>query len=275
MKFVERAFGSPKRELPKEETEKRKNPLSSAEEEILEMREKASSKDIIGGCSSRPVFVEFKDDGAGIFKLSSREEKLEHVGNYKKERAAYLADRFLGFGLVPPTVIREIDGEIGSVQEFVPDAKTAAEAYLTPAEGKEPTLTKEQKQSLKSELFKLWFFDYLLYNRDRHGGNLLVKENKIYAIDNGWTFRKNDFYWPFCRFFDTPIPQEVKDAFERFYSWKEGKEILRDLLLELLDKDEVDCFFKRVEVVERFVRQGTIPENAQSALKFDPGIIEK
>lgn len=273
MKFIERAFGSPKRELPKEETEKRKNPLSSTEEEILERREKVSSKDIKVGIS-RPIFVEFKDDGAGIFKLNSR-EKIGHEGSYKKERAAYLADRFLGFGLVPPTVIREIDGEIGSVQEFVPDAKTAAEAYLTPAEGQEPTLTKEQKQSLKSELFKLWFFDYLLYNGDRHGGNLLVKDNKIYAIDNGWTFKKSNFYWPFCRFFDTPIPQEVKDAFERFYSWTEGKEILRDLLSELLDKDEVDCFFKRVEVVEQFVRQGTIPEEARDALKFDPEITEK
>lgn len=298
MRFFEKIFGEqgrgaerPREELRKppaeeskreEKLEKRANPLITPEEAILEKREKTSSKDIKEGIS-KPIFVQFQDDGAGIFKSSAREKEWEYIGNYKKERAAYLVDRFLGFGLVPPTVLREVDGEMGSVQEFIPDAKTAAEAYLeTPFTAEEiqaltgqeqkQKLTKEQKQSLKTQLFQLWLFDYLIYNRDRHGGNLLVKENKIYAIDHGFTFKKNDFYYPFCRFFDTPIPKEVKDAFERFYSWKEGKEILRDLLSELLSKDEVDCFFKRVEVVAEFTRQGMIPGEALAALKFNPEI---
>src|SRR3989304_10417848 len=261
MKFVERVFGSPKRELPKEETEKRKNPLSSAEEEILEMREKASSKDIIGGCSSRPVFVEFKDDGAGIFKLSSREEKLEHVGNYKKERAAYLADRFLGFGLVPPTVIREIEGEIGSVQEFVPDAKTAAETL------------EHEKQAVASEMFKVWILDYLIFNTDRHGYNWLIRNQKIHAIDNGMSFgvRPGSEDEPFDHYFahfNAPFPQEMKDMFEKFLSWEQGKEILRDLLLELLNKKETDAFFRRVEIVNEFLAQGKIPYAARNGLTF-------
>lgn len=76
------------------------------EEEILETRERSSSKPLQGG-ANKNLFIELKDDGAGVFKPKSGEAEnlkqgLEQGTYYKRERAAYLVDRFLGFGLTPP-----------------------------------------------------------------------------------------------------------------------------------------------------------------------------
>lgn len=65
--------------------------VKSPKEDILTSREKISSKKIGQGITDSS-FVEFKDDGKGVFKTE----------DYQNERCAYLIDRFLGFNLTPP-----------------------------------------------------------------------------------------------------------------------------------------------------------------------------
>jgi hypothetical protein len=49
---------------------------------------------------------------------SDRTGRLKGYRHYKHEYAAYLLDRNLGLGFVPITVLREVDGRIGTLQEW-------------------------------------------------------------------------------------------------------------------------------------------------------------
>lgn len=260
MKFFENIFGKNKKEpevKPSENiVEKRKSPLTTPEEEVLEKRETSKKGKMLKEGVNKIHFIEFRGDGSGVFKPASGEraelrDQVEKGTYYKRERAAYLVSRFLDLDLVPPTVIREIDSEIGSVQQFIPDAKVAWE------------ISEEEKRDdrLRIQLMKLWLFDYIITNSDRHGGNLLFKKGKIYAIDNGLSFGGGCACYFREDYFDVPIPKEIIDKFEKFVSWKEGKEILRDLLDELLKENEADACLKRIEWIAELIHNGDIPRS--------------
>lgn len=233
------------------------------EEEILETREGNSSKSL-GGGTNKVVFVEFKDDGAGVFKPKSGEtlkaEGIERGTFYKRERAAYLVDRFFGFGLVPPTVIREIDGDIGSVQQFIPTPHLFI--YDIPF---------EERGKLREDLTALWFFDYIIWNSDRHAGNFLIKADKVYAIDNGCAFAKwedKSYFYPYAVFYNEPIAQSVIEKINKFLSWEEGVKILRSLLEELLLADEVASCVARIKNLGKLLNNG--PISSSKDLAFNP-----
>lgn len=253
------ALDLPKEGLLKQESsskkERKKSPFATPEEAILETREKRDSKPLWGGCN-QSLFVNLKDDGAGVFKPKNGECKhlREHVlalSYYKRERAAYLVSRFLGFDFVPTTTIRELDGEEGSIQEFIEDAQSGFEA------------DRPFDDAVIQELFKMWIFDYIIYNSDRHGGNFLVKGNWVYAIDNGLAFGADSPKF-FEVFFDQPIPEELIGKIKKFISWEEGRDILKDLLLELLSPDEVEACFKRIEKISQLVGVDNIISSADS-----------
>ena len=83
------------------------------------------------------------------------------------EIAAYKIDEKLGTKLVPMTVEREINGVKGSLQVFV--------------EATDNVVVKPRPESFS-------FFDTLINNPDRHGGNYLTREGRPIAIDNGIAF---------------------------------------------------------------------------------------
>ena len=250
------------------ERERRRSPFETAEEGILESYEKKESRPLEGG-TNKVVFVQLRDDGSGVFKPKNgeREDPRLHIqaGTYfKRERAAYLVSQFLGFDLVPPTVIREIDGEIGSMQQFISDFKT----------GREVSPYKLVDDVLRKSFLKLWIFDYIIYNSDRNGGGFLVNDSggeKMYAIDNAMSFCNDNprHYEEFEEYWNLPIPPEVAEGIEKFLSWKEGREICEDLLRELLGPDEVEACMRRIEKVVRIIRKhGMIPRSSSWELTF-------
>lgn len=221
---------------------------ATPEEEIMEKRDKTNQR-VLGGGINQTYFVEFKDDGSGVFKPKEGEVGVKK-NFYKKERAAYLVSRFLGLNLVPPTIIRKIDGKIGSVQQFIPDAENA---YLN-------------KDSLnQDQLFALWIFDYIIQNTDRHPGNLLIKEDKIYAIDHGYSMDKDDrgFYSLFKAFYDTPAPKELVGLLNDFLSDKTRPSILKELLSELLSNKEVEACMDRIKWVGQLLAKNNSIKNGE------------
>jgi len=234
-------------ELFRRETDKEKE---------LKERKKDYSRDL-GGYGG-VFFVKLKDDGEGIFKPKNKEReflgrRVEPGTYYKRERAAYLVDRFLGFNLVPPTVIREIDGEIGSFQEFIPEAKMWHEIRQKDRD----------KESLKTEMFKLWIFDFIIWNSDRHESNFLLDKNgkKAYAIDNGLSFTADPLIlWK--NFDGEPVPIEIQEKIKQFSSPEDKKSILKDLLKELLPEEEVTACFKRIEKIAKLIeKEGLINDD--------------
>ncbi|MBC7371097.1 MAG: hypothetical protein H7326_06000, partial [Bdellovibrionaceae bacterium] len=124
---------------------------------------KVYSSAVIGEMNTavnNPELVTFEDGLQGVWK------RKEGIGSGNSEIAAYLVDSKIKSNLVPITVPYKKDGVDGTIQLFV----SAEEAKL-----------KDFPSELK-------FIDYLLENGDRHGGNYLISNGRLVAIDNGISF---------------------------------------------------------------------------------------
>ena len=176
------------------------------EKELLEGEVEEDNIEMLGvkGNCNKISFVRLKNGRAGIFKPKEGEKsclknEVKTGTFFKRERAAYLVDRFLGFNLVPPTVIRKIKGKIGSFQQLVLDVNIwvnglTIEILALPSWYGKP-------------LLKLWILDYLIWNSDRHTNNFLVDgENKFWAIDDGFTFGQDS-----SRFLYIPDDETISD----------------------------------------------------------------
>lgn len=90
-----------------------------------------------------------------------------------RESIASTIDDLLGWGLVPKTTVRIIDGHVGSAQEW--------------ARGKVGWDADDSKVP-RMEWMRMAAFDVIIGNRDRHPGNYLVKtDGKLVAIDHGYS----------------------------------------------------------------------------------------
>ena len=96
-----------------------------------------------------------------------------------REAAAYELDEALGLGVVPPTIVREIDGKRGMVQQFVE------------TEG----LGLGDSGIDQDSVYGLAVLDIATGNTDRHSGNVLIdKDRKVVAIDQGLSFPDDTEY---------------------------------------------------------------------------------
>jgi len=176
-------------------------------------------------------------------KIPESDHKL-----YRRERAAYLISQAIGLDLVPTTIIREIEGEIGSVQEYIAEA---AALYEVGTNG------------LEEQLYVLAIFDYLIWNKDRSGVNALVKDGKIFAIDNGLSIdqwpggnMKHNLY-AFVTSFRGSIPPQLIDGLSTFDNDNQAQEELRNTLIELeFPTSTINALFARIKRVTQKMTQG-------------------
>ena len=97
----------------------------------------------------------------------------------QREVAAYLISEIGGFGVVPPTVMREGPFGSGMVQQWIDidEGIDLAEFY----------------RSDNNQLRMIALFDAVVNNTDRKIGHLLpVNESKVFGCDHGVTFHEDD-----------------------------------------------------------------------------------
>lgn len=226
-----------------------------------------AERENLGGGANFSEFIVLKDDGAGVWKPKdgeNRELVRNHAnGNlYVRERAAYLVDLFLGFNLVPPTVIREIGGHIGSLQKFVPDTLSGYQA-----EWRMP----ERREYLKAQFQVMRLFDFIISNSDRNGGNYLVTEGgKVVAIDHGISFPQIpcELSW---QVIDYQFPEDVVSKIKDLAGSKSKLSILRALLVELLGKKRTDACLARLMELANIFKDNKISARAARALNYKIG----
>jgi hypothetical protein len=236
----------------------------------LQEGKKKSSKNLGGGVN-KSLFVEFTNGERGVFKPLSGEDEnvrdqIETGTLYKRERAAYLVDRFFDFNIVPPTVIKKIDDDIGSVQNFIPDTLPYYEVS--------GVMIGKKRDIFYDKLKILWIFDILIHNSDRHQGNVLCsaveKKILIHAIDNGCSFSKDAYSFRCGEFFNQKLPHALITKIKKFIENPFRQGILKGLLLELLSENEVNAFFARVEKIGRMLieKGGITEEEKETAISF-------
>ena len=158
---------------------------------------------------------------------------------YKREEAAYLFSEALGWGLVPPTIVREGPLGEGSFQLFVE------------AEFEQHWFTMREDPRHRERLQKICVFDFVANNADRKSGHcLLGPDNLIYAIDNGLCFhtelKLRTVIWDYA---GEPIPGRVLEDLKRFVDTG-----LPEPLAELLDADEQQALRVRAKALADYAR---------------------
>ncbi len=109
---------------------------------------------------------------------------------YPRECAAYMISEHFDLDIVPPTVIRNINGQIGSLQLFLDHNywQDYSQAF------------EQRKDEIRGndDWQKIAVFDWILANCERHGHNMMVRttgdENELAAIDHGIILRSNHYF---------------------------------------------------------------------------------
>jgi uncharacterized repeat protein (TIGR03843 family) len=194
--------------------------------------------------SNVTLLAEVERDGAcvrAIYKPGRGERPLWDFPPclYKREEAAYLFSEALGWGLVPPTIVREGPLGEGSFQLFVE------------AEFEQHWFTMREDPVHRERLQKICVFDFVANNADRKSGHcLLGPDNLIYAIDNGLTFhtelKLRTVIWDYA---GETIPKSMVEDLKSFV--KDG---LRSPLAEILASDEQQALLVRAQALADYAR---------------------
>lgn len=156
-----------------------------------------------------------------------REKAATFRDSWKHEIAAYQLDQLLGLRLVPPTVERKISGKRGSLQAWADRPLTRFGQGPPPAD---PSLAETYLHAQR-------FFDYLIFNTDRHARNVVFGNDwRPVAIDQSISFHPfKRPYRPLYRF-----PRGPAEALERL-----DPRVIQERLGRYLEKDEIEGLLER------------------------------
>ncbi|MEU1126805.1 SCO1664 family protein [Streptomyces sp. NPDC005899] len=197
----------------------------------------------------------------------------------QREVAAYEISEATGWGLVPPTVLRDGPYGRGMCQLWI-EAEEAAEAadaegpgaavpglppLLALVEDEEPgegwkavgfADVGEGRTALlvhadDPRLRRLAILDAVINNGDRKGGHLLpAPGGRLYGIDHGVTFNADDklrtLLWGWA---GEPLPEEAVPVLARLAVDLEPGRPLATRLAELITRAELDALRERVEAL--------------------------
>ncbi|MFF1925299.1 SCO1664 family protein [Streptomyces sp. NPDC058221] len=182
----------------------------------------------------------------------------------QREVAAYEVSEATGWGLVPPTVLR--DGPYGQgmcqlwieaapqdedgagllalVEDEEPGEGWKAVALAEVGEGKTALLVHADDSRLR----RLAVLDAVINNGDRKGGHLLpAPDGRLYGIDHGVTFNADDklrtLLWGWA---GEPLPAEAVEVLDRLAGELEPGAGLVTRLGELITAAEIEALRARV-----------------------------
>ncbi|MFW3386134.1 UNVERIFIED_CONTAM: SCO1664 family protein [Kocuria sp. CPCC 205274] len=180
----------------------------------------------------------------GIYKPLEGERPLLDFrpGLHRRERAAYVLSEFLGWGIVPPTVLRQ-DGPFGtgSLQRFV--EHDPRQHYFT---------LYDAAPDSHDALRRIALFDLVANNADRKGGHVLRgADGRIWGIDHGLcfaaAFKLRTVVWDFS---GEPVPEDLLQDIAPLADDVPAE------LAELLDAAEVAALRRRVR---RLLDEAVLP----------------
>jgi hypothetical protein len=173
----------------------------ASDAEVLEFLRTArvTSRETLPRGATKPEKVTLEKDGVrahAIFRsyrrtqqravdaISGRPLYDDFTDSAVSEAAAYELACMLGLPFIPPTVRRTIDNREGTLQLWIENAMTASEHV---ERGDRPPNADWWRGVLQT----LAIFDNLVFNTDRHTGNLLIDDDwKVWFIDHTRTFQR-------------------------------------------------------------------------------------
>jgi uncharacterized repeat protein (TIGR03843 family) len=204
--------------------------------------------------------VEYKGERAhAVYKPVGGERPLWDFPDgtlAQRELAAYLVSEATGWGLVPPTVLRDGPYGEGMCQLWIEGGK-ADDELLALVDGEDPgdgwkavclAEVGDRRTALlvhadDMRLRRLAVLDAVINNADRKGGHLLpAPDGRLYAIDHGVTFNTENklrtLLWGWA---GEPLPQEAVEVLTRLTAHD-----LAVRLADLITPVEITAFHDRV-----------------------------
>ena len=182
--------------------------------------------------------VEYQDIAVqAVYKPTRGERPLwdfPRASLARREVAAYLVSKALGWDLVPPTVYRKLAPiGPGSLQLFVEHDPEYHYFNFQAAD--------------RQRLRPVVLFDLLINNADRKGSHVLIdREGHMWLIDHGVCFHREDklrtVIWDFA---GEPIPQEYCAALDRLYQVLNSESELVSQLQAVLNQEEIKALAAR------------------------------
>ncbi|HSR50040.1 MAG TPA: hypothetical protein VLV83_04380 [Acidobacteriota bacterium] len=162
------------------------------------------------------------------------------------EVAAFRLSRMLGLKLVPPTVIREIEGHRGTLQAWVEHATMERDRRQNGIEPPDEWLWTAQMLTMN-------LFDNLVANIDRHQGNLLIDPDwNIWLIDHTQSFRR-------FKYLHAPdkVPYVDREVWEKLQEL--DKKNIESSFSDVLRPPEIKALSKRrdelVKQIKKLIQQ--------------------
>jgi hypothetical protein len=177
------------------------------------------------------------DQALGVYKPQRGEMPLWDFPEgtlCRREVAAYVVARALGWPNVPPTILRDGPEGLGSVQTFV--TFDPEEHYFT------------LQERFVEDFRAVAAFDLVVNNADRKGGHCLLGEDgRIWLIDHGVCFsaepKLRTVIWEYM---DEPIPPSLLAGIERLGIALDESGPERDELGALLNEEELVALRRRI-----------------------------
>lgn len=154
---------------------------------------------------------------------------------YRREMAAFVVSRALGWPQIPPTVIRDGPYGVGSLQLFI-------------APGDRSSFFRFQGLH-RDELRQITLFDHLVNNADRKPSHFIkAHDGRVWAIDHGLTFHEDwklrTVVFDFC---EEPVPEGLIADLAALRETPARLDTLRSELGELISRREIEVFLRRVD----------------------------
>lgn len=178
--------------------------------------------------------------GYGVYKPEKGEAPLWDFppGLYRRECAAYELARLLDWPLVPPTLAREGEAGVGSLQLFIPSGDDSNFFTI--------------RESHRDQLFKMAVFDMIANNADRKGGHcFLGPDGMLLGVDHGLTFhvqhKLRTVIWDFA---GDSVPVEMLNDVRTLQDLLcRDSEPSVEPIAGLLEASEMDALRRRVDSI--------------------------
>jgi hypothetical protein len=175
--------------------------------------------------------------------------EMDFTDRYVYEVAAYRLDRYLGLRLVPPTVVREVNGRRGSAQYWIEGAISGEEAIAQGYSFRDP-------ERYRRGILFMRILDALILNVDRNRTNVLITtyDDGFHLIDHSRAFRQGrrlprwETGWG-----ATAVPGEVTERLRSL-----DREVLCELLGDLLEDRQIRPILKRRDALLRQLEKNSL-----------------
>lgn len=216
--------------------------------EVIEKDQPFSDREAV----TKPWVIILEKDGVtnkAIWKNPEGRMK-GFMENWKWEIAAYRLDKYLNLNMVPPTVERRFEGNLGSCQLWIDSMMS---------------LKQKVEDNVKTPSYKIFYwnralylqraFDNLIANEDRHQNQYLITEDwRMILIDHSRSFRTSKKFTQKLIYDEkykegpTFIMKEIpKDLYEKLKTL--NAEVMREVVGEYLTDDEIEATLLRRNLI--------------------------